>query len=316
MRISLTAAFLVGLTGLASAADLPRRSVVKSPAPAPSAACLESSGLPTDVFGFATGSDVNDLGALSGAIEYNGNFGTRFGSLSGTLVKAQLSYSPLRCLEIGPSIQGFGLNAGRNTLALDQRQFGGAVEFKYKVLGRATHGVGLTFTTEPGVFSRKYESGFLPLKPTGTVVTNLARMLVDFEIVKNRVFGAINVEYGTVWDNPVSPAPSGYARFSALNLRAAAAYKVSDTFYVGVEGSHQRAYTGLGLNKGVGNAWFVGPTFYWQATEKFSITGSYNYQVAGVTNNAFNVTGGFGSRGVDLVNFNRHLAKLKVAYSF
>jgi hypothetical protein len=322
---SLGMALAISASAAAMAADAPRR-VVKPVAPPPSAACLENSGLPTDIFGFATGSDVNDLGALSGALEYNGNYGTRFGRLNGHLGKAQLSYSPLPCLEIGPTVQGFTANAGFTTFGLDTRQVGGTVEMKYKLLGRATHGVGLTITTEPGAFNRQYKSGFVdafgnPVQPRGAFYSNVARVLIDAELIKDRLYGAINLEHAAVWDDPVSqsaglglPNP-GFARFSGLNLRAALAAKLSDTFYLGVEGSHQRAYTGIFFKQDLGNAWFAGPTFYWQATEKLSVTGAYNYQFAGRTTNAFNAIGA-SSKGVDLVNFNRHLVKFKLAYSF
>jgi hypothetical protein len=308
------------------AADMPRGSKKPTPPAAASAACKETSALPTDVFGFTTGSDVNDLRATSAALEYNGNYGTRFGKLNGHLLKAQVSYSPISCVEIGPTIQGFSSNARFNTFGFDTRQYGGTVEMKYKVLGRATHGVGLTITTEPGIFSRQYKSGFAdalgnPFQPRGNLVSNLARVLIDFELVKDRVYGAINLEHNAVWDDPVSQsaglgfAAPGYARFSNVNIRAALAYKVSDTFYVGVEGSHQRAYTGIFMKQELGNAWFAGPTFYWQATEKLALTGAYNYQFAGQTRDAFNAIGA-SSKSVDLINFNRHLAKLKLAYSF
>jgi hypothetical protein len=320
------AAFLAILSAPAIAADVPGRVVKTIAPPVASAACKETAGLPTDIFGFTTGSDVNDLGALSGALEYNGNYGTRFGKLSGHLGKAQLSYSPFPCFEIGPTIQGFTSNAGFTTFGLDTRQIGGTVELKYKLLGRATHGIGLTFTTEPGAFSRKYASGFTdvfgnPVQPSGALYSNLARILIDGELVKDRLYGAINLEHVAVWDDPVSqsaglglPNP-GFARFSAFNVRAALAAKLADTFYLGVEGSHQRAYTGLFLNKDIGNAWFAGPTFYWQATDKLAVTGAYSYQFAGSTRDAINVIGA-SSKGVDLINFNRHLVKLKVAYSF
>jgi hypothetical protein len=318
-------AIVIGLSAAAAAADLPRRAT-KTVAPPPSAACKETSALPTDVFGFTTGSDVNDLGALSGALQYNGNYGTRFGALQGHQLTAQLSYSPFPCVEIGPTVQGFAANAAFTTLGLDVRQFGGTVEMKYKLLGRATHGVGLTFTTEPGVFSRQYRSGFVdalgnPFRPTGMLASNLARILIDAELVKNTLYGALNVEHAAVWDDPVSqsggfglPAP-GFARFSNLNIRAALAYKFNDAFYLGVEGSHQRAYTGIFFKQELGNAWFAGPTFFWQATEKLSLTGAYNYQFAGRTRDSFNAIGA-SSKGVDLANFNRHLVKFKLAYSF
>ncbi len=316
---------LFAIPGAAAfAADMPGRVLKPTPPPAASEACKETSGLPIDVFGFATGSDVNDRGALSASLEYNGNYGTRNGKLNGHLLKAQVSYSPFLCFEIGPTIQGASVGAGATSFGFDSRQFGGTVEMKYKLLGRATNGIGLTITTEPGIFDRQYRSGFAdifgnPSRPSGQVVSNLARVLIDFELVKDRVFGAINLEHSAVWDDPVSQNSGfgnpGFARFSNVNIRAALAYKLTDTFFLGVEGSHQRAYTGIFFGNELGNAWFAGPTFYWQATEKLAITGAYNYQFAGETKDVFN-TFGISGKGVDLINFNRHLAKLKLAYSF
>jgi hypothetical protein len=140
----LAAAGFLGMSAQVMAADMPSRVTKPSPPVAASAACKETSGLPTDIFGFTTGSDVNDLGALSGALEYNGNYGTRFGRLTGHLLKGQVSYSPFSCFEIGPTIQGQTVNAGLTTFGLDSRQFGGTVEMKYKLTGRATHGIGIT----------------------------------------------------------------------------------------------------------------------------------------------------------------------------
>jgi opacity protein-like surface antigen len=315
MKFFAPAVLFAASCSVALAADAPNRVKKPSPPVAASQACKETSGLPTDVFGFTTGSDVGDLRSLGGALEYNGNYGTRFGKLSGHLAKAQLSYVPLDCLEIGPTIQGLSVSADRSTFGFDTRQFGGTIEMKYKIFGRATHGVGLTITTEPGIFHRQYSTGFVdglgnPFKPKGSVVSNLARVLIDFELIKDKLFGAINLEHQAVWDHPVLGfGGSGYARLSNVNIRAALAYKMTDTFYLGAEASHQRAYTGIFMKNDLGNAWFAGPTFYWQATEKLSVTGAYNYQFAGQTN-------GFASKGVDLVNFNRHQAKLKLGYSF
>jgi hypothetical protein len=328
---SLGLALALGASTTAMAADAPRR-VVKPAAPPPSAACLESSGLPTDIFGFTTGSDVNDLGSLSGALEYNGSYGTRFGRFTGHLGKAQLSYSPLPCLEIGPTIQGFAANAGFTTFGVGARQVGGTVEVKYKILGRSTHGFGLTLTTEPGAFSRRYttltNAGGFPvfvgpfgnaLRPSGPVYSNLARILIDAELVKDKLYGAINLEHSATWDEPASQfngvRVKDFAKTSGLNVRVSLAAKLTDAFYLGVEGSHQRVFAGTFLNRDLGNAWFAGPTFFWQATEKLSITGAYNYQFAGEADPVA-IPAGRRAKDVDLFNFNRHQAKLKLGYSF
>ena len=69
------------------------------------------------------------------------------------------------------------------------------------------------------------------------------------------------------------------------------------------------------VNRDAGSAWFAGPTFTWQATDKLSVTGAYNYQFAGRTETQY-LPAGTRSKDFDLLNVNRHLAKLKVAYSF
>jgi len=106
-----------------------------------------------------------------------------------------------------------------------------------------------------------------------------------------------------------------FAKFSNINIRAALSYKLTDTVFVGVEGSHQRAYLGTFANREIGNAWFAGPNFYWQATDKIFVTGSYNYQFAGKTD-TLGLPAGQRSKDFDLFNFNRHLAKFEVGYSF
>jgi hypothetical protein len=152
-------AILVSLiaAGTAHAADPSGR---KGPPHAPEpafAGCKETkdSALPADVFGFGSGTDVADPGALGAGLEYNGGFGRRGGTFNGHSLKAQVPYGLAPCLEIGPSLNvGIGRGTDRLTLTTDRATvFGGQFEVKYKLLGRATHGVGLTVVTEPGYSS-------------------------------------------------------------------------------------------------------------------------------------------------------------------
>jgi hypothetical protein len=308
----------------AAAADMPGKVIKQTPPPAPSAACLETSGLPTDIFGFSSGSDVADLGSWGGALEYNGAYGTRFGTLSGHNVKAQVSTSPIRCLEIGPSLN-YGsarLNNRIDLTSTTATAFGGQIEFKYKILGRATHGIGLTVTAEPG-YSALNNRLNDPLTPffgseRSRVGTNSFKILTDFALIPDRIYGALNVEYGQGWAssetnglNGCAPAigpTGGWCKSSSLNLRAAVSAKLAENFYLGVEGQHLRAYQGTFLNQLNGHAWFVGPTAFWQATEKLAISATFATQVAGQARGTPN--------SLDLDNFSRHIAKLKLGYSF
>jgi hypothetical protein len=308
----------------AFAADMPSRVTKPTPPPVASNACKETAqtALPTDIFGFSSGSDVADYGAWGAAVEYNGAFGTRFGTLQGHNVKAQVSTSPFPCLEVGPSLNyGFSrLHSNPGLFSNHVSAFGGQVEFKYKLLGRAEHGVGLTITAEPG-YSRVRTRFSDPLTPFfgsegSGLGSNSFKALMDFAIVPDRVFGAVNVEYAQSWSsaeplglNGCTPVSLGaWCRGSNLNLRAAVSAKLVDSFYLGVEGQHLRTYSGNFLNQLQGSAWFVGPTMFWQATEKFTVSGTVATQVAGQARGV--------SNSLDLTNYSRHLAKLKVGYSF
>jgi hypothetical protein len=325
MRLTIFAFFAsaLSLTATASlAADMPSR-VLKPSTPAASKACKETSGLSADIFGFSSGSDVADLGAWGGALEYNGAFGTRFGTLQGHNIKAQVSTSPFPCLEVGPSLNyGFSRLNSRNTLtSFSNSAFGGQIEFKYKLLGRSTHGIGLTIAAEPGysAVDNKLNDPLAPLSASegSRLGTNSMKMLADFAIIPDRLFGAINVEYGQTWSSRerlglngcASLSTGAWCRGSALNLRAAVSAKVNDAFYVGLEAQHLRAYSGTFLNRLNGQSLFVGPTFFWQAIpDKLTVSGTFATQVAGQARGVRN--------DLDLNNFSRHIAKLKLGYSF
>jgi hypothetical protein len=308
----------------AAAADMPGKVIKPIPPSAPSAACLETSGLPTDIFGFSSGSDVADLGSWGGSLEYNGAYGTRFGTLSGHNIKAQVSTSPFPCLEIGPSLN-YGsarLNNRIDLTSTTATAFGGQIEFKYKILGRAIHGIGLTVSAEPG-YSAVNNRLSDPLTPffgseRSRAASNSFKILTDFALIPDRVYGAFNVEYGQGWNssetnglNGCAPAvgpTGGWCRASSFNMRAAVSAKLADNFYLGAEGQYLSAYQGTFLNQMNGHAWFIGPTAFWQATEKFAISGTFATQVAGQARGTPN--------SLDLTNFSRHVAKLKLGYSF
>ncbi|KAF0227358.1 MAG: hypothetical protein FD175_2701 [Beijerinckiaceae bacterium] len=301
----------------AQAADL-RKKPTESPAPA-AQACKETAGLSPDIFGFAAGSDVADLGSWSAGAEYGGAFGTRFGSLQSHGLKLQASTSPFPCLEVGPSLT-FG--AGRSNERIGQTStisnaIGGGIEFKYKLLGRSIHGIGLTLVVEPTLargYSRLNDPFASPaISGTGLLAGNTLKILIDSELVEDRLYGAFNVEHGlgltrSDVNGCTTNSGSGYCRASNLNLRAALSLKVADNFYFGGEVSHQRAYDGAFLNRGLGHAWFAGPNFLWQINEKLSMNGAWASQIAGKSNGQTN--------SLNLEQFNRHLAKVKLGYAF
>jgi hypothetical protein len=324
MRFCLTAAAAILFVTAAHAADAPGRVVKPAPAAEPSNACKETAAtaLPTDIFGFSSGSDVADLGSWGAAAEYNGAYGTRRGTLQAHNIKTQISTSPFPCLEIGPSLNyGFSrLHERVGLTGTNISAFGGQIEFKYKLLGRATHGVGLTLTAEPG-YSRIRTRFNDPLAPfsgsEGSAAgSNSFKALLDFAIVPERIFAAINVEYAQSWTsaeplglNGCAPnSLAAWCRASNLNIRAALSAKLADNVFLGVEGQHLRTYSGAFLNRLQGQAFYVGPTLFWQATEKLALSGTFATQVAGQARSVPN--------SLDLNNYSRHIAKVKLGYAF
>lgn len=299
--ISKSAAFALVATLLAStalsAADLPSRKGAPA-APAATSVCSESEGIPTDAFGFTTGSDVAEKGAFGPSLSYFGGYGTRVGTSNSNLAQLQGSYGLLPCLEVGPYLLGGYSNSSFGGIDSDSRSFGAGIETKYKILGRDVHGVGLTAVIDPS---------FLRVDPDGagrfTTYTTGLRLFLDKTLIPGKLYGAINVSQDMSWTGP-----SPYDRSSIFTVGGSLAWQVLDGVYLSGEVRHQRAYDTLGFSREAGYATFAGPGVFWQATKQFAISAAYNVQVAGKAR---------GEPGnLDLTNFSQHAVKVKAAYSF
>ncbi|RDJ20033.1 hypothetical protein DWF00_14610 [Bosea caraganae] len=299
MSLKLAASALLLSAGLTSAfaADLPSRKSAPA-APPPPSACTESEGIPTDAFGFTTGSDVADVGSFGPSFTYGGAYGTRTGRLNSNSGQLQGSYGLFPCMEVGPYLLGNFTNASVGGISADERSFGAGVEMKYKLLGRDLHGIGLTAVVDPS-FNR--------IDPEGagrfTVYNTGLRLFADKTLIPGKLYAALNVSQDMTWTGP-----DPYGRSSTLTLGGSLAWQVLDGVYLSGEVRHQRAYNTLGFSKEAGYATFAGPGVYWQATKALAISAAYNVQLAGKAK---------GEPGnLDLTNFSQHLLKVKVSYSF
>jgi hypothetical protein len=296
--------FVVASTALLSVSAFAADLGVKKPsalAPVVSAACKETKALPADAFGFATGSDVADLGAWGIALDTAGANGARGGTATAVAPTVQVSGSFLPCLEVGPygflSYSNFKPYGGGVTTK--STVFGGGIELKYKLLGRAPHGIGLTFAVSPN-FANSDSSPGLNYSQFG----NSYRLLADAELIKGKLYGAFNIElFQTLPTN--TPALNS----STFALRAALTTPITEALFLGAEGSYQRAYTGGWLNRYQANAFYVGPTFFWAINDKFTLNGTWAYQVAGESKLS-------PGRALGIDNLPRHQARLKLAYAF
>jgi hypothetical protein len=285
---------------LALAADLPSKKGGPVAPVAAGPACYEKEGIPTDAFGFTTGSDVNDHKALSGSLTYGGSYGTRFGSFNSHTGTLQASYGLFPCAEFGPYLVGNTTRASLGGFSADANAFGGGLEMKYKLLGRDVHGIGVTAVIDPSA-TRNDISGFG--NSNFAVYNTGLRLFIDKTLIPGKLYAAINISHDMTWTGI-----SIFSRSSTFNIGAALSYQVVDGFYLGGEVRHQRRHAELGFSREAGYATFAGPNFYWQATKALGITAAYNVQIAGKAKNA--------PGDLDLINFNQHQLKVKAAYSF
>jgi len=76
----------------------------------------------------------------------------------------------------------------------------------------------------------------------------------------------------------------------------------------GGEARYFRRYDGIGLEELAGQAFFIGPTAYFQLSERARLTASWSVQAWGRPAGT--------SAALDLVNFERHQAKLIFGVNF
>jgi len=130
------------------------------------------------------------------------------------------------------------------------------------------------------------------------------RVLADRELIPGRLFAALNVRY-----EPEQTRLRGSGetlRESTLGIGAALAMQVMPNVFVGAEARSLRHYEGLGLNDFAGQALYIGPTLYATFGERYFISAAWKVWGA--------VAGSSGA--LDLVNFERHLLKLRGGVRF
>jgi hypothetical protein len=256
------------------------------------------------IFGFTMGADVGELGEKEIESETVSRSRKSTGSYAALESQLRAEFTPNERIRIEFGVP-FTYHGVSGVAGLDDRQRGAFngfdFELRYRLLDRAHAPIALTFGAEPH-WARVDDI-------SGEAVANYGSefsLAADRELIKDRVFAAINLLYDP--EVTLSRTTGLWQHQSTFGFTAAVANQLKPGTFLGAEMRYLRDYDGLGLNAFAGEALFVGPTFYVNVTKQFAVSGSWTVQVAG---HATGIPG-----ALDLQNFERYQAKLRLMYTF
>jgi len=132
------------------------------------------------------------------------------------------------------------------------------------------------------------------------------RLAVDREVIPNVAVAAINLIYQPEWTRFVGTGAA--EQESTVGAAFGLMAQVRPGIFLGGEARYFRKYEGIGLEELAGQALLIGPTAYFQLSERSRLTASWSVQAWGRQ---------AGSKAaLDLINFERHQARLVFGVNF
>ena len=257
-----------------------------------------------DIFGFTSPTAVGNPGDINFANENDGRLGKRGGGYRALNDKFEFSKTLSDDLWLAGSFFGAfyrvrdvsGLNDVSQT-AFDGLSF----EIERRILRRgAGNPLAISLSVEPRWGRIDNVAGEVS-NSLGTAF----KLFADAVVVPDKLFWGANLE----WAPQTGQDPMARGRWinsSSTFASMALAAALSPQVYIGVETRYLSAFDGLWLNRNLGNALYVGPTFLWRITEKVSINATFQPQIWGRAS----ASPGF---SLDLDNFERAQFRAKLA---
>src|SRR5581483_11779668 len=230
------------------------------------------------IYAFMIGTDVGDLGEREFQSETAGRFAKQAGTYQAVGQELELEFVPIRNfrIEVGTTLAAHNIESVPSFVDRTQVNWQGAsLDLRYRFLDRETAPFGLTLALER-------------------------------DLIPDRVVATLNLGYQPEWTRfPGAPAEE---QDSTLAVAFGVMAKLRPNFLFGGEVRYFRRYDGIGLDELAGQALFIGPTAYFQLSERARLTANWSVQAWGRPA-ASNAT-------LDLVNFERHQAKLVFGVNF
>ena len=262
-------------------------------------------GIDTEhIYGFMIGSDVGDPGEREFQTTMTGSFSKQAGNYQALNQQLEMEFVPLRNfrIEIGTTLAAYDISSVPGLANLNQAGWQGAtLDLRYKFLDRETAPFGLTVAVESHG-SRFDDISGLSARDYGTELT----LVLERDLIPHLAIATLNLGYQPEWTH-LAGMPTGQ-QDSTLAIAAGVMAQVRPGLLLGGEARYFRQYEGIGLDQLAGQAFFVGPTAYFQLSERARITASWSFQAWGRPA-ASTVT-------LDLVNFERQQARLVFGLNF
>jgi opacity protein-like surface antigen len=248
------------------------------------------------LFSFNLGSDIGEVGQKEIQASLTGALGRDSGLYAALANELSFQYTPLDNLQVSLSIEGTAHQV-ENVIGIEDRRavaFGGlSASLGYRLLDRATRGIGVTLYAEPHWTLVDEDTGS-PTQGFDAAFT----IAIDKEFIPGKVIGVFNLLYQP---ETARSSDGTWLSGATAELSAGVTFKLTDNLFGGLEMQYLRKYDALDFQAYSGQAFFVGPSISLNLTKQSWLTAGWNVQVVGRAS---------GTDGrLDLANFSHNLIR-------
>lgn len=256
------------------------------------------------LFGFMIGTDVGNVREREFQSQTTGRFAKDGGTYRAINQELELEFVPVKDFRVEVASRFAAYDIHGVPGFDDHRQLawqGVSLDLRYRFLDRGAAPFGLTFAVESHA-DRLDETTAAVVRNYGTEFT----LAFDRELVPDFSVAAFNLIYQPEWTHFVGAAASQQEATIGAALGVMA--QLRPGVLLGAETRYLQRYEGIGLEGLAGQALFIGPTAYFQLTERARLTASWSVQAWGRPAGS--------NAALDLVNFERHQARLVFGVDF